>query len=333
MKTNKYTVCIGLVALLFVGVGITLWQLSPNSTSHNSIKISQDSWPGYIHSFVAQETGCFKEEGLDVELTLVEEVEDTINQFKEGKSDALFGLQSDALMLAAEGVPLKIVYIADFSNGADVLIGTQGIKTISDLKGKTVSVDLLNDVNHILLIELLRMNGLAESDVNIIPVPARHVPQALAEGTIDAGQTWEPYQSQAMASGNRVLASTRDVPGMVTDVLMFNSELVEKRLEDVRKFVKCLFHALKFRAANENEAYAIMSKASNVSPGSLKRAIQGNIFPNLDENIRGFEKTGDTTSLFQTGQIISDFFIKKGVIEKPIDLETIHASEIVKSLK
>ena len=76
-----------------------------------------------------------------------------------------------------------------------------------------------------------------------------------------------------------------------------------------------------------------MSKAFNISPGSLKRTIQGNIFPDLDANIRVFENTEEPTSLFRTGRIISDFFLGKGVIEKPVDLDKLHAPEIVGGLK
>ena len=237
------------------------------------------------------------------------------------------------MLLSAQGVPLRIVYIADFSNGGDVIISRLDIKTVSGLKGKRISVDKLNGFNHIFLVELLRLNGLAETDVTIVPLPASQVPEALEVGSISAGQTWEPYQSQAMAKGYRLLASTRDAPGIVTDVLMFRSDVIEKRPEDVRKFVKCLFRALRFRATNENEAYAIISKAYNVPPGSLKRTIQGNIFPDLDANIRAFEKTEELTSLFRIGGIISDFFLEKGCIEKPVDLDKLHAPEIVRGLK
>ena len=290
-------------------------------------------WPGYVHAYIAQEKGFFKEEGVEVELALIEGVDENLKHFREGDFDAAFGLQSDAMLLAAQGVPLRIVYVADFSNGGDVIISKLDIRTVSALKGKRVSVDKLNSFNHIFLVALLRLNGLAETDVSIVPVPASAVPKALDEGTIDAGQTWEPYQSQAMAKGFRLLASTRDAPGIVTDVLMFRSEVVENRPEDVRKIVKGLFRALRFRATNANEAYAIMSKAYNIPPGSLKRTIQGNIFPDLDANIEAFEKTEEPTSLFRTGAIISDFLLKKIVIEKPVDLDKLHAPEIVRGLR
>ena len=58
------------------------------------------------------------------------------------------------------------------------------------------------------------MNGLNESDVKIVPFPASKVPELLSSGAIDAGQTWEPYQSQALAAGYQLLSSTADVHEM-----------------------------------------------------------------------------------------------------------------------
>lgn len=267
---------------------------------------------------------------VEVELILLEGVDDNLEHFREGKADLAFGLQSDAMLLAAQGVPLKIINVTDYSNGGDVIICRLGIKEISSLKGKRVSVDKLNSFNHIFLVELLRLNGMAESDVTVVPLPARDVPDALDNGTIDAGQTWEPYQSQAMAKGHRLLASTRDAPGVVTDVLMVKSDVLEKRTEDIRKILKCLFRALEFRATHETEAYAIMSRAYNVPAGSLKRSVEGNVFPDLDANIQAFENSG---ALLRAGRLISNFFIRKKIISVHIDPEKIYAPEIVRSLK
>jgi len=330
---RKNATRIGLVLVLAVGAGILVWQLVQDSMRRDPIRLTMHLWPGYAHAYIAQEKGYFKEEGVDVELNLIEDIADNIKYFRDGNADALFGLQSDAMRLAAEGFPVRIVSVIDFSNGGDVIISQLDIGTVSALKGKRISVEKLNSFNHIFLAELLRLNGLDETDVNIVPLPASKVPEGLDEGMIDAGQTWEPYQSQAMAKGHRLLASTRDAPGIVTDVLMFRSEVIEKRPEDVRKIVKCLFRALGTRTTNENEAYAIMSRAYNISPGSLKRTIQGNIFPDLDANIRAFEKSEEPISLFRTGRIISDFFLKKGVIDQPVNLDKLHAPEIVRGLK
>ena len=330
---NKKLFIIVGVAAVMIGISIFFSSDIYQSTFQNEpVKITMHKWPGYAHSYIAQEKGFFEDEGVNVELVLIENIDDNLQYFKEGKADAAFGLQSDAMLLSAEGIPLKIVYIVDFSNGGDVIVSKLDIKTITDLKGKTVSVDKLNSFNHIFLVELLRINGLEESDVKIVPIIASEVPNALKSGLIDAGQTWEPYQSQAIDNGYRLLATSADAPGIITDVLMFHSKFVEERPDDVKKVLRGLFRALEFRDTNQNESYYIMSNAFEMSPASLKVTVEGNIFPNLKENNEAFTDSGQPISLYTSGKIISNFFINKGIINEPINTDKILATEIISEI-
>ncbi len=320
----------GVVIASLVGISIFVSSDIYQSTSqNNSVKITMHLWPGYSHSYIAQEKGFFEEEGVNVELQLIENIDDNLQVFKDGNADASFGLQSDAMLLSAQGIDLKIVYIADFSNGGDVIVSKLDIKTIADLKGKTVSVDKLNGFNHIFLVELLKQNGIKESDVKIVPLLSSNVPEALESGIIDAGQTWEPYQSQAIENGFRLLATSAEVPGIITDVLMFHSKFVEERPDDVKKIIIALDRALKYRNIDYIGSYGIMSDATGVSPSDLKRTIGGNIFPDLEENKESFTESEKLTSLYSSGKIISDFFLEKGVISAPINLKDLLATEII----
>lgn len=322
-----------IVVVVMIGISIFFSSYIYQSTFQNeSVKITMHKWPGYAHSYIAQEKGFFEDEGVNVELVLIENIDDNLQYFKDGKADAAFGLQSDAMLLSAEGIPLKIVYIVDFSNGGDVIVSKLDIKTITGLKGKTVSVDKLNSFNHIFLVELLRINGLEESDVKIIPIIASKVPDALKSGLIDAGQTWEPYQSYAIANGYRLLATSADAPGIITDVLMFHSKFIEERPDDVKKVLRGLFRALEFRDTDQNESYYIMSNAFKMSPASLKVTVEGNIFPNLKENNEAFTESEQPTSMYVSGKIISDFFIEKGVFGEPISVDKILAKEIMNEI-
>lgn len=297
------------------------------------IKLTMHLWPGYVHSYIAQEKGFFEEEGVEVELIINEGIQDNINFFLNQRADLAFGLQSDAMKLAGNGFDLKIVYVADFSNGGDVIISQTNINSIEDLKGKKISVDSLNSFNHIFVLELLRLNGMTEDDVEIVPVLASDVPEVLESGQIDAGQTWEPYQGQAIEKGFRLLASTADAPGIVTDVLMARTDVVEERPDEVRAIVKALLRALVFRETNQVEAYAIMSEAFNIPAGNLKGTIEGNIFPDLEGNKKSFTESDDPESLYKSGQFISDFFVRKGLLKDPINLDELLAPEIVNGIE
>ena len=59
-------------------------------SSTDPIKLSMHLWPGYAHSFIAQEQGFFEDEGVDVELLLIEEVSDNIANFLNGRADMAF---------------------------------------------------------------------------------------------------------------------------------------------------------------------------------------------------------------------------------------------------
>ena len=331
---NRNTGIVAAVVIAFViGIGIFFSSDIYQSTSQdNSVKISLNLWGGYAHSFIAQEKGFFKDEGVNVELILRERTQDSIQAFKNGEADGLFQIQSDAMLLASQGVPLKIVYVVDYSDGADVLVSKPDIKSIADLKGKKISVNAINGFDHYFLLYLLKQNDLEESDVEIVSLPADEVPDALEEGIIDAGQVWEPYQSQAIDNGYRLLASSVDAPGIITDVLMFHSKFVEERPDDVKKIIRAMDRALKYRNIDYIGSYGIMSEATGISPSDLKSTIGGNIFPDLEENKESFTKSEKSTSLYTSGEFISNFFLEKGVISTPIEMKDLLATEIIMEL-
>jgi len=324
----------GVVIASLVGISVFISfyndQLTPQE---NSVKMALTNWAGFAHSFIADEKRFFEDEGVNVELLLRERTQDTIQAFKDRDVDGLFEIQSDAMLLASQGIPLKIVYIVDYSNGGDVLVSKPEIKAITDLKGKKISVNAINGFDHYFLLYLLKQNDMDESDVVIVSLPGDEVPEALKDGRIDAGQTWEPYESEAVASGYRVLASSADAPGIITDVLMFHSKFIEERPDDVKKIIRALDRALKYRNVDYIGSYGIMSDATGISPSDLKRTIGGNIFPDLEENKESFTESEKTTSLYYSGKIISDFFLERGVISSPINLKDLLATEIIMDIK
>lgn len=61
--------------------------------------------------------------------------------FMNGDADGLFQTFSDIIMLNAQGFRSKVVYVADYSDTGDVIIGRPEFASLKDLKGKTVSFE------------------------------------------------------------------------------------------------------------------------------------------------------------------------------------------------
>ena len=76
------------------------------------------------------------------------------------------------------------------------------IKTEADLAGKKIAY-VPGTMHHILLLDILKRNGLdPNKDVTLVRIDFFDMGQALADGTIDAFCSGEPYPSQAVLNGS-----------------------------------------------------------------------------------------------------------------------------------
>jgi NitT/TauT family transport system substrate-binding protein len=95
------------------------------------------------------------------------------------------------------------------------LFGTDQVRAIRDLKGKTVDVFELGGVFHLFLASMVAYVGLdPRKDVNWVTHPIAEAIQLLAEGKIDALLTTPPYPQEIRAKriGHVVVNTTVDRP-------------------------------------------------------------------------------------------------------------------------
>lgn len=116
-----------------------------------------------------------------------------------------------AITAASKGEP--VVVVSGLSNKCSALVVgvNAGINTEADLKGKKIAY-VPGTMHHLLLLEVLNRNGLdPEKDVELIRIDFFDMGQALAQGTVDAFYSGEPYPSVAVAEGyGRVLTYPSD---------------------------------------------------------------------------------------------------------------------------
>ena len=119
------------------------------------------------------------------------------------------------------------------SNTGDVIIGNLNNSitntTLGDLKGKKISVEGINSFSHLFVLKALENVGLGEGDIGISRVPAQKITENMEKGTIVAGHTYEPYTTEALKKGYKILFAAGKIPGIITDVLAFHSDFVEER--------------------------------------------------------------------------------------------------------
>lgn len=88
------------------------------------------------------------------------------------------------------------------------------IKTVADLRGRTVSPTTQGSIGHYLLLRALTEAGLTAKDVTISFLQPVDAAAAMQSGSIDAWSTWDPYTAVAQREqGARIL---RDPIGLAS---------------------------------------------------------------------------------------------------------------------
>jgi NitT/TauT family transport system substrate-binding protein len=297
------------------------------------IKIAINSWAGHAHAYIAKEKGYFEKNGARVELVFDKNYTPCRQRFIDGKVDGIFGVYSDAILLSSEGISSRVVYVGDYCVSADVIVGKPEFKDLSGLKGKKVGIESVNTFSHLFVLAALEKSGVKEQEARFEIVPAQEVLQALEEGRLDAGHTWEPAKTAAIKKGYKVLAEAQYVPGLITDVLVFNARVVKERPGEIKAIVKSLLEARDFLYAHKEEAIKIMAKNEDMSEAEMQEGVSGVHHPDLKENIRAMQKSDETYSLFGSGKIIADFYLKRGQLSSIPDLDKIIEPRFVEELQ
>ena len=306
-----------LLAVFFISVSLNT---SIAAKGEKPVRIAVSTWPGWCHVFLARDLGFFKKNGVDVELIQYKEHIDASKAFLKGYVDAVFQVLTDTI-IQNEEIRSKIVYVTDYSFTGDVVVGN--VNKLAELKGKTIGVEGINTFSHIFVIKVLEQAGIKEYDVKFAIINAHEVSDALEQGRIDAGHTWEPTKSDAIEKGYTVLATAGDIEGIITDLLVFRADVIEKRPEDVQAIVRSLVEAQEYRDANWVESMKLMADAVDISYLDMESGLLGTKSLDLEGNFEAMKKSDSLKSLYGSGDSIADFYLQRGQLLELPDFDEI----------
>ncbi|NQX88333.1 MAG: ABC transporter substrate-binding protein [Halioglobus sp.] len=297
--------------------------LSLAAQAADPLKIGYSDWPGWVAWEVAIENDWFTEAGVDVEFEWFDYVA-SMDAFAAGKLDAVAMTNGDTLVTGATGARGVMIIVNDFSNGNDMIVARQGIDSVSELKGKTIGVEI-GFVGHLLLLNALESAGLSESDVELTNVPTNETPQVLASGDVDAIVAWQPNSGQALSQvpGSKAIYTSADAPGLIYDVLAVSPASLANRKSDWEKVAKVWYRAVAY-IQNEDtqpEALSILAARVGLTPEAYKPLLAGTKIMTLEEAQAVMQKDDGLNSLYGSSEISDDFNVKYEVYTTPQDID------------
>ena len=296
--------------------------LSISAHAAQPLKIGYSDWPGWVAWQVAIDKGWFKEAGVPVTFEWFD-YSASMDAFSAGKIDAVTMTNGDALVTGAAGAKSVMVMITDYSNGNDMIIGKPGVRSIKDLKGKKVAVEM-GFVEHLLLLNGLKKAGMKESDITLVNAKTNEMPQMLASGDVAAVGAWQPIAGQTMKSvpGAKPIYTSADEPGLIYDVLAVNPASAKQRRAEWVKVVKVWDRVVKYinDPKTQPDAVKIMAARVGVSPEAYLPLLKGTKLLSLDEAKKIYVKGDGFRTLYGSSKIADAFNVANDVYKAPQDV-------------
>jgi NitT/TauT family transport system substrate-binding protein len=216
---------------------------------------------------VAENKDYLKEEGLNVKM----------KEFDSGKNALAAMLKNKDINICT--VAQTPVVLHSFNRNDFAIIGAmvysyndvkvltrqdKGIKKPMDLRGRKVGVTK-GSTGHFYLNNFLNYNDLDSSDIKAIDINASELPQALADGRVDAISTWEPNIMRAMKllGNNALLLPGEDIFREDFYFVVLRS-FIKDNQETLKMFLKAIEKGEKFIQENKEEAITIVSERLKV---------------------------------------------------------------------
>ncbi len=213
--------------------------------------------------WIAENKGYFQQEDLNV----------TIKEFDSGKASftaMLHNKEIDISTVAQTPIMLHSFDRSDFviiaamvhsDNDLKVLVRKdKGITGPSALKGKKVG--LTNGTTGQFFFDLfLTYNGVLSSDIATMDLKPSELPQAIADGRVDAICTWEPHLLKAakLLGDDGLILPSR---GIYREDFYFvaNRNFVKNNPQALKKFLRAIGKGQQFIQENEKESIDLVSQ-------------------------------------------------------------------------
>lgn len=293
----------------------------------------------YLPAKLAESLGYFKAEGLDVELLNEPSGVDAEDEMLAGAVQGVVGFYDHCVDLQTKGKFVESVVQFSQAPGEVELVSTKHpeVKSMADLRGKTLGVTGLGSSTNFLTQYLMVKSGVPLGEFTSLPVGAGTTfIAAMQQDKIQAGMTTEPTISRLLKTGEaRVLIDMRSMENTKAALggtypaasLYMPTDWVEKNKPTVQKLANAFVKTLKY--INTHSAADIADKMPKDfyvgdKEGYVKALADGKSMFTAD----GVMPAGGPETVLA---VLSGF--NKNVKGKTVDLSKTYTTEFVKNAK
>ena len=316
MKTRGLSTILAALAISAAG-------FAGPAVADDTISCADPFWPGFAPVHLANELGYFAEEGLTVNETFDDDRSNVLPALERGD------IQCDMRTVGEhQGRPRTaetqgtIIGTIDISLGGDGVVADGSIKTAADLKGKVFAVE--PNVPARLLAQLaLKEHGLTFADLEVRDIASADAIAVFADPEVAAAATYEPTLTQALKASNKegahILVSSRDYPGLITDVIVARTDDLKANPEQYRKFLRGIYRAIDYFKTNRADAIKIMAPHFKLSPEEYEELLVNLEYTPYEEAVDYLGTGGQRGKLHDLFDTVMQLNLENGAADVKLD--------------
>ena len=312
------------------------------------LRFSYNVWAGWLPVIAANhgtkpntESVFSKKYGFKVEMVLMDDPVVARDAFAAGEVHTLWGTVDMMTLFAPElsrdsRTSPRVVQQIDWSNGGDGIVVRNTIKSVSDLKGKTITL-AQNSPSEYYLTSLLLSAGMRPSDVKIkFTATAFEAAAAfVADKNVDACVSWAPdiYKIPERVAGTRILSSTADANKLIADVYAFRADFARDHPEIVEGLVAGILEGMDIVKDKPEEAAKAMADAFGMKPADIMGMRNDSHLTNLAENVQFFLNASNPTNFERTWKSAAYVYRELGRINAPIQFDQVMDFSVIQGIQ
>lgn len=235
-------------------------------------------WVGFGPVHLANELGYFKDEGIEVEEILDDDMPNGVAAMERGDIDCYLRTVGEYQGLGrTKDTKGKIIGTIDLSTGGDGWVADGSIKSVCDLKGKTIAVEPNLPARLIMQMALKKECGLSIKDTNLVDIAAADAVGAFADTSLAAVGTYEPVLSQVATAhperGGHILASSKDYEDLILDVIFVHDDELKAHPDKFTKFLRAIYRAVDYFNEHQEEAIPIIAQQFSITADDFKATL------------------------------------------------------------
>ena len=309
------------LALLVLLLGVL--SVRSGALAQEKVRVSYSSRSySSLPAYVAQASGFFRDESLDVELIQMRPATSSPALYNgDVQATLTFGSTVGAII---SGFPFKIVAVLT-EKPVHYLVARPEIRTVQDLKGKKLGVSQLLGTDEFAAYAILEALGFNPKEVKAIALGDEAIRrEALRKGVVEASAISPPGPVALAREGFRILGGPKDVKiGSPSAGLTVTEKTLKERPDMVRKLSRAFLRALRLIQDNGEATKRIMAKWLNQSPQIAADSY--------DLIVSSFSRNGEADEI--TLKAVIEARRKSGKVEKEIPLEQVVDFRIVREAR